>query len=84
MLIDLCTLAIPAFSLSLSLSLSLALSLGPFLGPGFPFPLLPKKKVRPEKDLDFFFNLSSSFFRNQTGRNCWFLETNFSTQKKLQ
>lgn len=78
MLIDLCTLAIPAFSLSL------ALSLGPFLGPGFPFPLLPKKKVRPEKDLDFFFNLSSSFFRNQTGRNCWFLETNFSTQKKLQ
>lgn len=78
MLIDLCTLAIPAFSLSL------ALSLGPFLGPGFPFPVLPKKKSTPGKGSRFFFNLSSSFFRNQTGRNCWFLETTFSTQKKLQ
>lgn len=74
MLIDLCTLAIPAFSVSPSVL---------FLALDSPSPFYPKK-VRPEKDLDFFFNLSSLFFRNQTGRNCWFLETNFSTQKKLQ
>lgn len=49
MLIDLCTLAIPAFSLSL------ALSLGPFLGPGFPFPLLPKKKKYARKRISIFF-----------------------------
>lgn len=79
MLIDLCTLAIPAFSLSL------ALSLGPFLGPGFPFPLLPKKKkVRPEKDLDFFSICLARFFATRLGEIVGSWKQLSPPKKKLQ
>ena len=78
MLIDLCTLAIPAFSLSL------ALSLGPFLGPGFPFPLLPKKKYARKRISIFFSICLARFFATRLGEIAGSWKQISPPKKKLQ
>ena len=75
MLIDLCTLAIPAFSVSPSVL---------FLALDSPSPFYPKKKVRPEKDLDFFSICLARFFATRLGEIVGSWKQLSPPKKKLQ